>query len=215
MIGSSKNRCNLPVTLMRTHSNTKRQAILDGARRVFLAHGYSGTSMEAIAEAAPVAKPTLYSYFGNKQELFAAVVVGQCDTLFSTLSEAALKHPEPSEGLRAIAEEFVVLIYSPESLALYRLLIAEQAHFPELGQQVYRASAEPMLDWLSQYLEELNQRDLIRIRDARVSSELFLGMLHGVSHFRCLMGLQSGLDELERRQLVDGAVSLFLEGHRS
>jgi len=200
---------------MRTHSNTKREAILDGARRVFLAHGYSGTSMEAIAEAAPVAKPTLYSYFGNKQELFAAVVVGQCDTVFSTLSEASLKHPDPMDGLRAIAEGFVALIYSPESLALYRLLIAEQAHFPELGEQVYRASAEPMIEMLSRYLEKLSPHGLIHIEDANFSSELFLGMLHGVSHFRCLMGLQAGLSELERRQLVDGAVSLFFRGQQA
>lgn len=201
--------------MMRTHSNTKREAILDGARRVFLAHGYSGTSMEAIAEAAPVAKPTLYSYFGNKHDLFAAVVVGQCDTLFSTLSEASLKHPDPMDGLRAIAEEFVALIYSSESLALYRLLIAEQAHFPELGEQVYRASAEPMIEMLARYLEKLGPRGLIHIEDAKVSSELFLGMLHGVSHFRCLMGLQAGLSEQERRQLVDGAVSLFIRGHQA
>ena len=200
---------------MRTHSNTKREAILDGARRVFLAHGYSGTSMEAIAEAAPVAKPTLYSYFGNKQELFAAVVVGQCDTLFSTLSEASLKHSGPIDGLRTIAEEFVALIYSPESLALYRLLIAEQGHFPELGEQVYRASAEPMIEMLAGYLEKIGSRGLISIEDARVASELFLGMLHGVSHFRCLMGLQAGLSGQERRQLVDGAVSLFIRGHQA
>ncbi len=34
--------------------NPKRQAILEAARRLFLAHGYGGASMEAIAEAAPV-----------------------------------------------------------------------------------------------------------------------------------------------------------------
>jgi TetR/AcrR family transcriptional repressor of mexJK operon len=200
--------------MMRTHSNTKREAILDGARRVFLAHGYSGTSMEAIAEAAPVAKPTLYSYFGNKHELFVAVVVGQCDTLFSTLSEASLKHPNHMDGLRAIAEEFVALIYSPESLALYRLLIAEQAHFPELGEQVYRASAEPMIEMLSRYLEKISPSGQVYAEDAKVSSELFLGMLHGVSHCRCLMGLQTGLSEQERHQLIEGAVSLFIKGNQ-
>ena len=34
---------------MKSPSHSKHQAILDGARQVFLAHGYSGASMEAIA----------------------------------------------------------------------------------------------------------------------------------------------------------------------
>ena len=54
--------------------NPKRQAILDAAKRAFIDHGYSGASMEAIAEAAPVSKPTLYTHFKGKQELFAAVI---------------------------------------------------------------------------------------------------------------------------------------------
>jgi TetR/AcrR family transcriptional repressor of mexJK operon len=193
--------------------NPKRQAILDAARRVFLVHGYSGASMEAIAEAAPVSKPTLYHHFHSKHELFAAVIIEQCDALLSTLSAAQTAMPDPAAGLKAIATAFVDLLYAEESLALYRLLIAEQQHFPELGEQVYRASAEPAIDQLSAYLTELHHRGSLHIVDADSSSQLLLGMLHGAQHFRCLLGLRAGLTPAEKHALIESAVSLFLKGH--
>lgn len=52
----------------------KREAILTAASALFLKHGLRGTSMEAIARAAGIAKPTLYSYFADKQAVFAALV---------------------------------------------------------------------------------------------------------------------------------------------
>jgi AcrR family transcriptional regulator len=51
----------------------KRQAILDAAEKVFDAHGYAGTTMEAVAEQAGIAKGSIYNYFTGKHELFAQV----------------------------------------------------------------------------------------------------------------------------------------------
>ncbi|WP_417281143.1 TetR/AcrR family transcriptional regulator [Celeribacter sp.] len=49
--------------------------ILDASIGLFMEKGLRGTSMEAVAKAAAVAKPTLYARFKNKDELFAAVVL--------------------------------------------------------------------------------------------------------------------------------------------
>ena len=49
----------------------KCRAILSGARANFMAHGFGGASMDAIAEAASVSKMTLYRYFDSKEVLFA------------------------------------------------------------------------------------------------------------------------------------------------
>jgi len=198
---------------MSTAPNPKRTAILDAAKRAFLAHGYSGASMEAIAEAAPVSKPTLYSHFKGKQELFAAVIAGQCEDLLGTLSRVQTEPRDPAAGLKAIASAFVDLVYTDEALNLYRLTIAEQQHFPELGALVYRSGPEPVLRLLSSYLGELEAGGALRIPDVDTSSRLLLGMLKGDEHFRCLLGLQPGLSGTEKERLIDAAVSLFLKGH--
>lgn len=51
-----------------------RLAVLEAARRMFLAQGYAGTTMAAIAAEAAVSVETVYKSFGNKPGLVKAVV---------------------------------------------------------------------------------------------------------------------------------------------
>ena len=52
----------------------KTAAILDGAMRVFLEQGYAGTTMDKVASAAGVSKPTVYNHFQDKEALFNALM---------------------------------------------------------------------------------------------------------------------------------------------
>lgn len=195
-------------------SERKRESILAAAKKTFIAHGYAGASMDSIAEAAPVSKPTLYKHFSSKHDLFVAVIVRQCDGVLATPNDETLAVRDPVNGLKSIAFSFVDLLYTKESLALYRLLIAEQQNFPELGHRVYASTAVPIIDRIASYLRQLHEHGLIHLPDARISSELLMGMLQGVQHFRCLMGLQATLSRLEREQLVESALQLFWKGHQ-
>jgi AcrR family transcriptional regulator len=51
-----------------------RRKIVSGAHRLFLEHGYAGTTMAAIAASAGVVVETVYRTFGSKAALFGAVV---------------------------------------------------------------------------------------------------------------------------------------------
>jgi AcrR family transcriptional regulator len=53
----------------------RREGILDAAQALILKHGLRGTSMEAIARQAGIAKPTLYAYFADKAAVFDALLV--------------------------------------------------------------------------------------------------------------------------------------------
>src|ERR1700756_185095 len=52
----------------------KRTAVLEAAAKVFLGGGYLGATMDEIADLAGVSKQTVYTYFSNKEALFAAMV---------------------------------------------------------------------------------------------------------------------------------------------
>ena len=71
--------------------DTRREAILDVARDVFLEEGYASASMSTIAARLGGSKGTLYNYFKNKEELFAAYVVRHCawqsEAMFAMLAE--------------------------------------------------------------------------------------------------------------------------------
>jgi TetR/AcrR family transcriptional repressor of mexJK operon len=63
------------------------------------------------------------------------------------------------------------------------------------------------------HLTELNAEGILCLANVEIPSQLFLGMLQGHKHFRCLMGLQPGLSQAETDGLIDAAVALFLEGY--
>jgi AcrR family transcriptional regulator len=52
----------------------KRRRILDAARLLMLREGLRGTTMEAIARAAGIAKPTLYAQFADKEAVFTGIL---------------------------------------------------------------------------------------------------------------------------------------------
>lgn len=53
----------------------RRESILRGAERTFVERGYLRATMDDIALAAEVSKPTLYTYFRAKDELLLALVL--------------------------------------------------------------------------------------------------------------------------------------------
>lgn len=77
--------------LSREESQTlTRRRILDTARRELLRHGYHGTSLEQIAEAAGFSKGAIYSNFASKEELCLAVLDEHYAAQFHELQQALL-----------------------------------------------------------------------------------------------------------------------------
>lgn len=56
-----------------TENNTK-EAILEAALKIFLTHGYEGTSVRMILEEAQVVTGSFYHFFQSKEDLFEQVV---------------------------------------------------------------------------------------------------------------------------------------------
>lgn len=59
--------------LRRQQAEETRRTILSAASRLFAEHGYAGTSIQAIAQAAGVAVQTVYSSVGGKRALLSAI----------------------------------------------------------------------------------------------------------------------------------------------
>jgi AcrR family transcriptional regulator len=74
-----------------TSREKRRQKIIKAAAERFLSNGRDGVSMKDAAKAASVSRATLYTYFGNKDELFDAavdsIVVSVRDRAKNTLCE--------------------------------------------------------------------------------------------------------------------------------
>lgn len=67
---------------------SKREAILRMAARMFANEGYAATSLSAIAERLNVTKPTLYYYVKNKEEILNACVAEGLASVDGNLADA-------------------------------------------------------------------------------------------------------------------------------
>lgn len=84
----------------------QREDILAAAARLFAEQGFSATSMNQVAEACGVAKPTLYHYFQDKQELLAQICDGHVHALLGLVQEVQAQSLAPDAELRTLIERF-------------------------------------------------------------------------------------------------------------
>jgi TetR/AcrR family transcriptional regulator len=84
-----------------------REEILVAAARLFSAQGYSGTSMNEVAEACQVSKPTLYHYVRDKHELLMQICESHVQTLADLVAAVTAQNLAPEAHLRALIARFV------------------------------------------------------------------------------------------------------------
>jgi TetR/AcrR family transcriptional repressor of mexJK operon len=190
----------------------KRQAILNGATRMFLAHGYRNVSMEKIAQAAPVSKATLYNHFDSKNALLAAVIAELCESLLQTMTQATVESDDVENNLTQIASSAVDLIYAEDALAIYRLVVAESPDFPELGQLFYASGPQAALTQLEDYFRRLNETGRFAIEDPVFAADAFFSMLRGDLHVRCLLTKTLRPTADDKKRLVSQVIAFYLRG---
>lgn len=61
------------------------------SNKVFLIHGFSGTTTDMIQKEAGVSKATMYGCFKNKEAMFAAVIERQCTNMQNKLCRSRQK----------------------------------------------------------------------------------------------------------------------------
>ncbi len=91
-----------------THRERQAQAtkeqIARAARDLFASQGYVATTIAAIAEAADIPAPTIYSAMGNKAAILQAIGYGVVSRLdVDRRHDQAMAQPDAAQGLREVA----------------------------------------------------------------------------------------------------------------
>lgn len=194
-------------------SPEKIKAILDGAMQVFMTKGYAAASMDRIAVAAGVSKPTLYSYFQDKEGLFTALIQQMVlgDSIPKLLGDSRFLQLPLRESLKQLATILLDKFSGEQPLStLFRLLIGESGRFPDLAQTFVRNIEQPILKELSHLFA--NHPDL-RATDPEVIARFFQG---SIVHYIIVQEILHGREilPLERDHFVNGLIDLII-GERS
>lgn len=147
-----------PNALVVAHDSTerardKREQIMQGALRTFLSNGYSA-SMDAIAAEAGVAKQTLYSYFGNKEDLFAALMDRLLEHFVDAGMTPELRSLPTQPFLRKLAQITLSQMDDWEYVSMLRLVIGESGRFPQLSEVYLTRLVSPGIAKLTHYIKE-------------------------------------------------------------
>lgn len=196
-------------------SRQKIEAILDAATRVFLRRGYANASMDAIAGEAGVSKTTVYSHFGSKEALFGAIIEERCRRRLAPVAAGPRGAGEPRAALAAVAEEIMEAMVAPDSLALYRVIIAEAPRFPDLGRITHQHGARAAIRSLARYLAEQTALGRLAVDDAELAAEQFFGIVMGFVQLRALLGVEPRPAPERAARHIRRAVDTFLAAYRA
>jgi len=185
------------------------EELMDAALAVFIAAGYAGASMEAIARKAGVTKRTLYLRAGSKAALFVAVVerlAGRAGV--PSLAEIVGKSLEVK--LKRASDIMLAWVLDPNALALYRMIVADAAHHPGLALTV-DAPFQRAADAIAALLAEHDDRSAETLR---LGAGMFLRLVTGEPLDRAAQGIESEGASPEKRARAHQAVDFFLAGWR-
>jgi AcrR family transcriptional regulator len=184
-----------------------RERILQAAAQVFARDGYARATTRTLAAAAGVNEVTLFRHFGNKQNLFAAVVDRYAAPAVTAALEAQLTGDFYQDLLIMGRQVMQLMLERGEAV---RLMLCEAEHFPEVRETMAQ-NPRRLREALSTYLQQQMQCGRVRELHAEAAAQAFWGMFFAYSISLGLLS-ESVKPELTTEELVELFVDIFVRG---
>jgi AcrR family transcriptional regulator len=184
-----------------------QQRILETAFEVFAQQGYARTTTRSLATAAGVNEVTLFRHFGNKKNLFSAVVEKFGGAAVASELEAKITG-NYRKDLLAIGKNLKEIMF--ERKDVMRLVICEADHFPEI-QEVMAQNPHQLRQMLAGYFRQRIEAGQLRQLDPGAMAQAFMGMFFTYMITQCI--LNDPVDpEMQTDDVVAQFVDIFVEG---
>lgn len=147
--------------------------ILEATRAILFEKGYAGLTIDGVAAAASVSRPTIYRRWSSKAELVIACLA----------ESTGLALPVPNTGsvrrdLMAVQREQIRTFNNPESRRVTAGLVADVAADPELAEPYLREYATPRRESVWRALQRgIDRGELRPDIDFSFVSDLLIGPL--------------------------------------
>lgn len=132
--------------------DAKRSAILQRSAQLFAEFGYSGASINMIAEACGVSKALLYHYYPDKEAVLFDIICDHLKELVAAVEKAALMRADPHERLHGLIE--ALLESYRDADAQHQVQIANLKLLPKDRQEILRAMERTLVTIFSNALAE-------------------------------------------------------------
>ena len=194
----------------------RRLELIASAEEIFIKNGYKNSTIDDIATHANASKSTLYKFFGNKEELFSEIIRIRTPDLKSITQKII----QPNNTIRQTLEEWgltiLLLITTPDSIALYKTLLAEIPWHPALGKLYYEQGPKSAQYYIASYFHDATLKKELICKNPELAANLFISMIVGDPFGRALLGLiDDDWNKTSAKQHVEEAVAIFLSRYKS
>ncbi|MFM2280491.1 MAG: hypothetical protein RLZZ444_2722 [Pseudomonadota bacterium] len=191
----------------------KREQILDGAQCVFWRMGFDAASMNDITREAGVSKGTLYVYFENKEDLFAAMVDRNRMRIVNLIREALEGDLPLEETLLRFGRTFATHLCSDKAVKGARMVLGVIDRMPALANRFFATgpNSGPML--LVSYIDRhVKAGNLAEGIDSTIAARQFAELcMAGLFRARLFGAMPTPPTEEEVERTVRSAVAMFLK----
>ncbi|MGY4289209.1 TetR/AcrR family transcriptional repressor of mexJK operon [Bradyrhizobium sp. LM2.7] len=192
------------------------QRLIEVATRLFLDRGFDATSLDAVAEAARVSKPTVYARYGDKRGLFAAVFRREIERWLAPLSAAAEMQLGSSSSVSAeqrlveIGREMLTFTCGSDAMAFSRMMTSQAINFPDIAKLGKEEGWLKAVATTARFFDHLVAQGALDVEDTTIAAEVFLDVVVGHTHRMATFGMPTEIKSAEKR--MRAAIRLFLAG---
>jgi AcrR family transcriptional regulator len=195
--------------------SAKRRQIVEGARSVFLARGFDAASMNDIARAAGVSKGTLYVYFKDKEQLFAAIVEQECTAHAETVFDLDADDHDVESALIRFGNAYVAFLCRPEKASALRTVMAISDRMPEMGRVFYETGPAFGIARLAGYFRAQTEAGVLAVEDCEVAAAQFMDACQSTLFKPVLFNFRQAPEPKRIDHVVRIAVHAFLAAYRT
>ncbi|KHK89054.1 TetR/AcrR family transcriptional regulator [Novosphingobium malaysiense] len=163
-----------------------RDRIIAAATQLFEEHGFRKTSIDAITRDARTSKRTVYEYFPDKHAILSVVLAQFIRQRFTELERMKAQDSglPPRDVLRHLAQGLSDVARDGESKAMYRLLLAEADHVPDIARASHDIGLQQVVELVHKPLSALG------IGDAEMAAQIFYDVFVMAPLNRALVGVE-------------------------
>jgi AcrR family transcriptional regulator len=199
---------------MRLRTETRREAIIEAAARMFEELGYENASMNELTKRLGGSKGTLYGYFPSKDELVVAVVRQFATAHMAAAAavlQAALEGDEPLQAslLRFGDQALKVVANDARARSIHRVVVAESGR-SNVGELFRDSGPRQLILLLAQLLRRQAERGAIALADPDLAAQQFMALLNAEVTGRVYALSPPDLKPAQIRQMVVRAVDFFM-----
>lgn len=194
----------------------KRAAILEAAKSLFIRNAFSGTSMDAIAADAGVSKLTVYSHFGDKDNLFREVIRSRIQDLLPEQTYAYDAQEDIRDVLLRVALKHAHLDCNAETVGTFRAILSDcRQGNPRYGKLIWEEGPTRTHGLMERLLQQAVDAGQLEIDDVPRAGVQFLTLIKGNLMMRQMFGCtecpESYVQEIEAT--ARAGVAMFLRAY--